>query len=102
MTDDFPAWGSGALISLVPRMTRSFFAALQHQLKLTSIRNLCQDGIRNCAPQQEAAMVKNSTVLIRKYENRRLYDTSTSRYINLDDVAAMVRNGSDVQVVDTK
>ena len=46
--------------------------------------------------------MKNATVLIRKYENRRLYDTSTSRYINLEDVAGMVRNGTDVRVVDTK
>jgi polyhydroxyalkanoate synthesis repressor PhaR len=40
------------------------------------------------------------TVVIRKYENRRLYDTSASRYVNLDDVAEMVRGGMDVQVVD--
>jgi len=39
-------------------------------------------------------------IVIRKYANRRLYDTSTSRYINLEDIAAMVRNGKDVQVVD--
>jgi polyhydroxyalkanoate synthesis repressor PhaR len=39
-------------------------------------------------------------VVIRKYENRRLYDTSSSRYVNLDDIAQMVREGNDVQVVD--
>ena len=39
-------------------------------------------------------------VIIKKYANRRLYDTSSSRYINLDDIAALVRNGKDVQVVD--
>ena len=32
-------------------------------------------------------------VVIKKYANRRLYDTSTSRYINLEDIAAMVRKG---------
>ena len=43
----------------------------------------------------------NSTkVVIKKYANRRLYDTSSSRYINLEDIAALVRNGKDVQVVD--
>ncbi|HTV65852.1 MAG TPA: polyhydroxyalkanoate synthesis regulator DNA-binding domain-containing protein [Bryocella sp.] len=43
----------------------------------------------------------NSTkVVIKKYANRRLYDTSASRYINLEDIAALVRNGKDVQVVD--
>lgn len=47
-------------------------------------------------------MPKNSTVVIRKYENRRLYDTSTSRYINLEDVAAMIREGADVKVIDAR
>jgi len=40
-------------------------------------------------------------VLIRKYENRRLYDTTNSRYVNLDEVAAMLQNGDNVQVVDS-
>jgi len=40
------------------------------------------------------------TIVIKKYANRRLYDTSNSRYINLEDIAALVRNGKDVQVVD--
>jgi len=39
-------------------------------------------------------------VVIKKYANRRLYDTSSSRYINLEDIGALVRNGKDVQVVD--
>jgi polyhydroxyalkanoate synthesis repressor PhaR len=41
-------------------------------------------------------------VVIKKYGNRRLYDTSASRYVNLDEIAEMVRNGKDVQVVDAK
>ena len=39
-------------------------------------------------------------MVIKKYANRRLYDTSNSRYINLEDIAALVRNGKDLQVVD--
>jgi polyhydroxyalkanoate synthesis repressor PhaR len=39
-------------------------------------------------------------VIIKKYGNRRLYDTTNSRYINQDEVAEMVRDGRDVQVVD--
>ncbi len=46
--------------------------------------------------------MKPDLVIIKKYENRRLYDTSASRYVNLDEVAAMVRNGTEVQVVDAK
>jgi polyhydroxyalkanoate synthesis repressor PhaR len=40
------------------------------------------------------------SVIIKKYENRRLYDTTNSRYINQDEVAQMVRSGYDVQVLD--
>lgn len=46
--------------------------------------------------------MKPSTILIKKYGNRRLYDTAGSRYVNLDDLAAMVRAGKDVRVVDAK
>ena len=41
-------------------------------------------------------------VVVRKYENRRLYDTSSSRYVNLPEIAQMVREGTEVQVVDAK
>ena len=39
---------------------------------------------------------------IRKYENRRLYDTEASSYVNLDDIAALVRAGHEVVVEDAK
>lgn len=47
-------------------------------------------------------MVKPAPVLIKKYSNRRLYDTTGSRYINLDDIAGLIREGKDVKVVDAK
>ncbi len=40
------------------------------------------------------------TLIIKKYENRRLYNTATSQYINQDQVAQLVREGHDVRVVD--
>lgn len=46
--------------------------------------------------------MSQSTVVIKKYPNRRLYDTSGSRYINLEDIAALVREGRDLQVVDAQ
>lgn len=39
-------------------------------------------------------------IVIKKYENRRLYDTTNSRYINLDEVAQLLQEGYDVEVVD--
>lgn len=47
-------------------------------------------------------MTKPFEILIKKYGNRRLYDTAGSRYVNLDDLAAHVRAGRDVRVVDAK
>jgi len=41
-------------------------------------------------------------ILIKKYGNRRLYDTADSRYVNLDDLAAHIRAGREVRVVDAK
>src|SRR5208337_3695369 len=49
------------------------------QLKYTEIGPMSQ------APKQ---------IVIRKYENRRLYDATNSRYVNLDDLAQMVRGDS--------
>ena len=46
--------------------------------------------------------MKPSVVVIKKYGNRRLYDTAGSRYVNLDDLAALVRGGQEVHVVDAK
>jgi len=40
------------------------------------------------------------TILIKKYENRRLYDVTNSRYVNLDEVARILQRGDDVRVVD--
>jgi polyhydroxyalkanoate synthesis repressor PhaR len=46
--------------------------------------------------------MKQAAVLIKKYGNRRLYDSSSSKYVNLDDIAGFIREGKDVQVVDAK
>jgi polyhydroxyalkanoate synthesis repressor PhaR len=48
-------------------------------------------------------MAKSSgTVTIKKYANRRLYDTESSTYITLDRLAQMVREGREFEVVDAK
>jgi polyhydroxyalkanoate synthesis repressor PhaR len=40
--------------------------------------------------------------VIKKYGNRRLYDTGDSRYITLDELATKVRGGTDVRVIDAQ
>jgi polyhydroxyalkanoate synthesis repressor PhaR len=41
-------------------------------------------------------------VTIKKYANRRLYNTGTSTYVTLEDLATMVKNGEDFAVFDAK
>lgn len=45
---------------------------------------------------------EDGVITIKKYANRRLYDTRKSSYITLDDLAAMVREGREFRVVDAK
>jgi polyhydroxyalkanoate synthesis repressor PhaR len=48
------------------------------------------------------AATGSGPVIIKKYANRRLYNTETSSYITLDHLAAMTREGRDFKVVDAK
>jgi polyhydroxyalkanoate synthesis repressor PhaR len=41
-------------------------------------------------------------ITIKKYGNRRLYDTGDSKYVTLDELAAKVRGGADVRVIDAQ
>jgi polyhydroxyalkanoate synthesis repressor PhaR len=41
-------------------------------------------------------------LLVKKYSNRRLYDTSDSRYITLEELAEKIRAGADARVIDAK
>ncbi|HEX6488174.1 MAG TPA: polyhydroxyalkanoate synthesis regulator DNA-binding domain-containing protein [Candidatus Dormibacteraeota bacterium] len=45
-------------------------------------------------------MSESQRHLIKKYANRKLYDTATSRYITLEGISDLVRDGYDIQVVD--
>ena len=44
----------------------------------------------------------SNAIIIKKYANRRLYNTSSSSYITLDDLAKMVRENVEFQVLDAK
>jgi polyhydroxyalkanoate synthesis repressor PhaR len=48
------------------------------------------------------AAAGSGPVIIKKYANRRLYNTETSSYITLEHLAAMTREGRDFKVVDAK
>ena len=40
--------------------------------------------------------------IIKRYQNRKLYDTHESSYVTLDEIAKMIRNGEDIRVIDNK
>ncbi len=45
---------------------------------------------------------KNEPLLIKRYASRRLYNTETSDYVTLDDIAGFIRAGRDVKIIDLK
>jgi polyhydroxyalkanoate synthesis repressor PhaR len=57
----------------------------------------------NHLAEQEAPMAKgDGEVVIKKYANRRLYNTGTSTYVTLEDLAKMVKKGDNFTVQDAK
>ena len=42
------------------------------------------------------------TLMIKRYASRRLYNTETSDYVTLEDIARFIHNGRDVQILDLK
>ena len=44
----------------------------------------------------------DTPLLIKRYASRRLYNTETSDYVTLEDIAGFIRDGREVQIVDLK
>lgn len=47
-------------------------------------------------------MPETSVILIKRYENRKLYDTSRSVYVTLEEIAGLIREGKEIRVIDAK
>ena len=47
-------------------------------------------------------MEKQKPIVIKRYANRKLYNTNDSRYITLSEIAQMVKTGADVKIIDYK
>lgn len=45
---------------------------------------------------------ESDRVLIKRYGNRRLYNTETGSYVNFQDLIALIQSGRDIQVLDSK
>jgi polyhydroxyalkanoate synthesis repressor PhaR len=53
-------------------------------------------------PQKRSKGESGGAVVIKKYANRRLYNTATSSYVTLDDLRKMVQDDVEFQVIDAK
>jgi polyhydroxyalkanoate synthesis repressor PhaR len=60
------------------------------------------DNPATAAAEHAAEQQQPAPVVVKKYANRRLYNTETSSYVTLEDLAAMVRGGRDFAVYDAK
>lgn len=59
-------------------------------------------GGEGAKPSRRAGTSPEDSIVIKKYANRRLYNTATSSYVTLDHLAEMVRNGEEFHVIDAK
>lgn len=63
-------------------------------------------GVRNTPDNpefsEEGKRRMSQPKIIKRYQNRKLYDTESSRYVTLDDIADMIKNGDDIMVLDNK
>lgn len=60
------------------------------------------EAARAMLSKSDAATTKKEPVVIKKYANRRLYNTETSTYVTLEDLAQMVRSERDFVVFDAR
>lgn len=44
----------------------------------------------------------NESKIIKRYQNRKLYDTHESSYVTLDEIAKMIKSGENLRVIDNK
>jgi polyhydroxyalkanoate synthesis repressor PhaR len=70
---------------------------------IVALQHLClsRDGRRMSNPTREQTG-GGKPVVVKKYANRRLYNTASSSYVTLDDLATMIKQGGDFVVYDAK
>ena len=61
-----------------------------------------KDTVSPPGASEEAAVDPANVKVIKRYTNRKLYDTVESRYVTLEEIAEMVKNGAEVRIVDNR
>lgn len=62
----------------------------------------CAPRVRRARSARMRLRPSSAPILVKKYGNRRLYDTRASSYITLDELEVLIREGDDVRVIDAK
>ncbi len=60
------------------------------------------NGSGNGENPAESASQDGSVKVIKRYTNRKLYDTEESRYVTLEEIGEMVRGGTEVRIIDNR
>lgn len=60
------------------------------------------DEPKEAVPDSPPAESGRAPKVIKRYTNRKLYDTEESRYVTLDEIAQMVKGGAEVQIIDNR
>ena len=62
----------------------------------------CGLGLLQCNERSHPVSESSKPLLIKRYASRRLYNTESSDYVTLEDIAGFIRSGREVQIVDLK
>jgi polyhydroxyalkanoate synthesis repressor PhaR len=60
------------------------------------------EPIEGTEPLPPPASTAREPKVIKRYTNRKLYDTEESRYVTLDEIAQMIKGGAEVKIVDNR
>lgn len=60
------------------------------------------DRIDDAAQGESAENPRNRAKIIKRYSNRKLYDTERSKYVTLDEIARMIKAGEEVTIIDNE
>src|SRR4051794_18176922 len=90
-------------LSRPPAPVKTIFVHRNKILMVTQ-RNPRSTGVRWCSGGRSGIAVQHGgrRVIVKKYSNRRLYDTEGSCYITLEELADRIRRGAEPRVVDAK
>ncbi|PRY78628.1 polyhydroxyalkanoate synthesis repressor PhaR [Marivita geojedonensis] len=81
-------------IGFVPPAVCQCFLFVLHVLRLQCSKDIPGGG--------DTLAEDKKPLLIKRYASRRLYNTETSDYVTLEDIASFIRSGREVQIVDLK